>query len=390
MKILFITHRIPYPPNKGDKIRAFNIIRHLSRKHSISLACLADDIDDLKYRAELKKFCYSVDSVYLNTFWAKIRSIVCLFSSLPLTLAYFYSRKLKRIVREKLRNEKFGLIFIYSSSMAQYVLDAGPVPKIMDFVDVDSDKWRQYADYKAFPKNIIYRIEEKRLRRYEKTIATSVNQSIVTSQAEAELFKSAIPGIHISPVPNGVDYEYYKPDYSSQKENSLIFMGQMDYFANVDGILYFYREILPLIREKIPSIKLYIVGGRPAKELIRLNNNGVVVTGYVRDARPYVRKSAVCVVPLRIARGVQNKILEAMAMGVPVVTTSEANKGINAKDKEEIFINDNPAGFAESVLDLMNNPELRATVAAKARRFVESKFNWEQNLQKLEEILSNV
>jgi sugar transferase (PEP-CTERM/EpsH1 system associated) len=391
MKILFLTQRVPFPPNKGDKLRAFNIIKYLSKKHSVSLVCLADNKEDLGYTDDLGKVCSCVDIIPLNTFFSKIRSLFYFFSNLPLTLAYFYSGKMKKLVKEKIEKEKFDLIFIYCSSMAQYALNFKSIPKIIDFVDVDSDKWRQYADYSSFPKSIIYKMEERRLKEYEKVIVNSVNHSIVTSQAEAELFKSFIPGIRVSVLPNGVDYEYYKPDSCTGEKNSLVFMGQMNYFANVEGVLYFCREILPLIRKEVPDIRFYVVGSNPVKAIKQLTSDkNVVVTGFVDDVRPYVVDSAVCVVPLRIARGIQNKVLEAMASGVPVVTTTKGNEGINAKTGEEIFINDNPEDFAESVLRLMDNPQLRASVSAKARRLVENKFSWELNLQKLENILLGI
>lgn len=389
MKILFLTHRVPYPPNKGDKLRAFNILKYLSKNHSLSLACLTDDIKDLNYADELKKICSSVDIVYLNIFWAKMRSLFCLFSNLPLTLAYFYSGKLKRIIKEKIKSGNFDLIFIYSSSMAQYALGISGIPKIIDFIDVDSDKWRQYGDYASFPLKIIYRIEERRLREYEKFIARSVVYSIVTSEAEVGLFKSFIPDIRILAVSNGVDRGYYKPDASACEENSLVFMGQMDYFANVEGVLYFYRNILPLIKKKIPSVKFYIVGGRPVRKIINLGKDGVVVTGYVQDTRPYVQKSAVCVIPLRIARGVQNKVLEAMAMGVPVVATPEAVKGIDVR-QEDIFVESQPGQFALRVIELLANKELRKRIAINARKTVEEEYSWDRNLNRLDEILDEI
>lgn len=390
MKILFLTHRVPYPPNKGDKLRAFNILKYLSKNYSISLLCLADNAEDLNYGNELRKYCKSVNIIPINKFWAKMRSLFCLFSKLPLTLAYFYSRKLKKLVKEKVESENFDVIFIYSSSMAQYALGINGIPKIMDFIDVDSDKWGQYAQYAKFPQKIIYKVEQRRLKRYEEIIANSVEHCIVTSKIEAEVFRSFIPGMQISAISNGVNFEYFKPNSFNYEEKRLIFTGQMDYFANVDGILYFNREILPLIKKKIANVKLYIVGNKPAKDIVNLAKEDVVITGFVEDVRSYIQKSAVCVVPLRIARGIQNKILEAMSMGVPVVTTSQACQGIDVCPGEDIFIEDSPEGFANRVIDLLKDRDLRKQMAMRGRKTIEAKFKWNKNLEQIDKILQKI
>lgn len=390
MKILFLTQRVPYPPNKGDKLRAYNIIKYLSKKHSVSLACLADSVKDLDYAFDLKKICISVDIVLLDTFWSKLRSLFCLLSTLPFTLAYFYSPKLKRIVNERLKKEKFDLIFIYSSSMAQYALGIPGVAKIMDFIDVDSDKWRQYADYSSFPQKIIYKMEEGRLRKYERIIARSVAHSFVTSKVEADLFKTFIPDIRVTVIANGVDQGFYKPNSGMAVDNQLVFMGQMDYFANVEGVLYFCREILPIIKEKIPTVKFYIVGGNPTKEITQLSSDSIIVTGYVEDVRPYVWNSSVCVIPLRIARGIQNKVLEAMAMCVPVVTTPEAVRGIAASRKEDLLIESDPKEFAGRVIDLLSDSALRRQLAVNACKTIEENYSWDKNLNKIDEIVNEI
>ena len=271
------------------------------------------------------------------------------------------------------------------------------IPKIIDFIDVDSDKWRQYAEHSRFLKKVIYRTEAARLRKYERKIADLVNHCIVTTNTEAELFRSFIPDMRISIVANGVDTEYFKSqegimDYglSTIDKNKIIFTGQMDYFANVDGILYFYREIFPLIKKQAADVKLYIVGNNPVKEIVRLRGKDVIVTGFVKDIRPFLEESAVCVVPLRIARGVQNKILEAMAMGIPVVATSVAMKGIKAQKQKDILIGDTPDAFAQKVTALLKDKELRKSLAENGREIIKTEYNWNQNLSGINGILKEV
>ena len=391
MKILFLTHRVPYPPNKGDKLRAFNILRYLSKKHSIWLACLSENMDDLRYKDELKKYCQKVEIVFMGIKWRRIKSMFCLFSKRPLTFAYFYSAKLDAKIKEVIQREKFDVIYIYSSSMVQYVLDEKNTPKLMDFIDMDSDKWKQYSRVARFPSKIIYRLESNRLRRYEEKIAQSVDCCIVTSLEEARKFKASISNGEVEVVSNGVDFEYFKPGHDGYEKNRLIFSGMMDYFANVDGILYFYKEILQLIKTEIPGIRLYIVGANPSKCVQKLaKQDNIIVTGFVDDIRPYLEKSAVCVVPLRIACGIQNKILEAMSMGVPVVTTKKALLGIEAVPGRDILVEDDPKKFAQKTIELLKDRKLRDRISQNARKLIEERYNWNIRLKGMDGIVERL
>ena len=303
LNILFLSQRIPYPPNRGDKIRSFHILQHLSKRHSISVACLAQSDKELKYAEDLEQYCASVDVALLNPFSSRVKSLFSILGRGPLTLPYFYSKKLQKIVDNLVANRNFDLIFVYSSSMAQYILKFDNVRKIMDFVDVDSDKWLQYSQHKKFPMSAIYRMEGNRLRGYEATIAEQFDRCLIVSEPEKDLLKSYAPQASISNISNGVDFEYFKPESNDYEPYTLIFTGVMDYYANVDGVLYFCEHILPLIKSEIPQVKFYIVGSSPVKEIRKLEQQeGIVVTGFVEDIRTYLRKAAVCVVPLRIAK----------------------------------------------------------------------------------------
>ena len=432
MNILYLAHRIPFPPNKGDKIRSFNEIKYLSEKHEIHLACLADDPKDLKYKEELKKYCKSVCVIPINPKRARLKSGFYLLSWKPLSVSYFYSSKLQGAIDHLVSTGDFGCVFCFSSQMAEYVfksksfasrlndglqhktLNPEPAPRnprprlIMDFVDADSDKWAQYGKYVGFPQSWIYRIESRRLGRYERKIAESFDHSIFVTQAEVQVFRRQNPHIeNVTAIQNGVDLDYFSPGYrlfltrsdrpatshevpeSSNRQPILVFTGAMDYYANIDGVTWFTKEVLPLIRKEIPKVKFFIVGSNPTQDVRELaSGEGVVVTGYVKDTREYLQRATVVVVPLRIARGIQNKILEAMAMGLPVVATPQAFEGAEASPGEDLILEESVKGFARGTLDLIHRADLRKRLGASGRKTIERNYRWEKNLSGLEGILS--
>jgi sugar transferase (PEP-CTERM/EpsH1 system associated) len=445
MKILYLAHRIPYPPNKGDKIRSFNEIKYLSQRHEIHLACLADDPKDLKYENDLKKFCKTTNVILINPRLAKLKSTIRLFSTKPLSVSYFYSRKLQHTIDHLLSANDFDAVFCFSSPMAEYVFKSRlpvssclklekslmkgfPVTRyeqretsnqhpatslqkpatsnhqprlIMDFVDVDSDKWAQYGRYASFPKSWIYRLESKRLSKYERKVAEVFQHSIFVTDSEVKIFRDQNPYIkNITSIPNGVDLDYFSPTFSqeqttrnqppapSNEQPVIVFTGAMGYYANVEGVVWFTKEILPLIRKEIPEIQFYIVGSNPKKEVLSLSsNNGVTVTGYVPDIREYLNKATLVVVPLRIARGIQNKILEAMAMGIPVVATPQAFEGIKAKPGRDLILGEDVERIAEGVIGLIKKVSLRKSLVDNARSIIEKNYCWVKNLEKLDNIL---
>jgi len=388
MNILFLTHRVPYPPDKGDRIRSYHLIRHLARDHRLHLACQAWSREEAEAAEGLRHLCRSVEVVRRSARWATWRSLTGLVTGRPLTVPYFGSRELQRAVRRRCRHDPIDLVMAFSSGMAQFVPRLPGIPRIIDFADVDSDKWMQYARHAGFPRSLIYTLEGHRLRRYEKEVAGRFDACLVISRAEADLFRSFCPDCPLGVVPNGVDLEYFRPREMSPGSQELVFVGVMDYHANVDGVLYFCREILPLIRRRIPEATFTIVGGRPTPAVRRLSRlEGVSVVGYVRDVRPYVGRAAVCVVPLRIARGVQNKILEAMACGRPVVTTGRALEGIQARPGRDLLVADEARSFADRTVELLQDEKMRERIGRQARALVEDRYRWERCLRSLDEII---
>jgi sugar transferase (PEP-CTERM/EpsH1 system associated) len=426
MRILYLAHRIPYPPNKGDKIRSFNEIRYLSRSHEIDLACLVDDPDDMRYENDLRKYCRNVFLEPLNAARARLNGILHAAGGSCLSVGYFYSRSLQRIIDRCIADKSYDGIICFSSPMAEYVLRSGlfhpgrrknsangsqAAPRtprlIMDFCDVDSDKWAQYAERSSFPKSLLYSFENRRLSRYEGTVARLFDHSVFVSEREAELFKSNNPDTStVSVIANGVDSEYFDPASSHPlpKESitdskpdsggtngcrpTLVFTGAMDYFANEEGITWFCTEILPRIRSAVPDIRLFIVGRSPSKQVLALDDgNSVRVTGYVDDVRPYYEHADVCVIPLRIARGLQNKVLESMAMGKSVVATPAAVQGIEVASGEHILLAGEPESFADAVICLLRDEISRRRIGAKARDYVVANYGWKAKMTLFDRIL---
>ena len=415
MKILYLAHRIPYPPNKGDKIRSFNEIKYLSRSHDIHLACLADNFAHLVYSNDLKEYCSKICVMPFNTMKAKVKSIISLASQISLSVRYFYSRPLQRTIDQWLSSNSYDAIICFSSPMAEYIFRStvfkfkqpyalhfapyagrGRPRLIMDFCDLDSDKWLQYSRQQRFPVNLFYRIEHRRLLKYEKKINEYFDYSVFVSEQESDLFSRSHPGARdVSVIPNGVDSEYFAPQALSLKPSALslktpvlLFTGAMDYYANMDGVTWFVDKIFPRIKQEWPKCQFYIVGSNPHSKVRNLERiSGVSVTGFVEDTRPYYNAANVCVIPLRLARGVQNKVLEAMAMEKAVVATSKAIQGIDAIPKEHALIEDTREGFSRAILTLLRVPRLRKGLGERARAFVKANYTWPTHMKKFETLL---
>lgn len=391
-KILYLCHRIPYPPNKGDKIRSFNEIKYLSKKYTIDLITLADDPRDLKYTKELKKICRQVQAFSLKTKTAKIKGLLSLVSGQSISQGYFYSEAFQNKFDQWTAKENYDSIICFSSPMAEYIFKSKNCPGrdgqdfIMDFCDLDSDKWLQYSQSKKFPANLLFKTEASRLLKFEKKINQTFDQSIFVSDKEAELFSSYFPAAkNIRVIPNGVDHEFFNP--ASVKlarpfpSPMIMFSGAMDYYANIDGVTWFAEKIFPEIKKKIPKIKFYIVGSNPAPAVKALEKDpSIIVTGFVKDIREYYKAADLCVIPLRIARGVQNKVLEALSMEKSVISTSPAVQGIRSDVRNVLKVEDDPVEFAKKIVNLLLNSKESVEGEKVARQFVIRHYDWENNL----------
>jgi len=378
VNVLYLSHSCPYPPNKGDRIRNFHLLKHLAKNHEVTLIYASFSPEDLQHAEMLNKFCSSVKTVRLSSIVGKLKCCLSLLGRQPLTNAYFYSRRLQELIDQ----EACDLIVVDCSSMAQYVMGSRK-PKIIDFVDVDSDKWKRYAKMTSFPQSYIYKREYQRLQKFEAKLVQEFDASIVVAEQE-KAFLQESPRVFV--VRNGIDLEYFAPRECSN-QHTLIFTGAMNYFPNIDGVLFFCEEVFPLIKREVPEVKFIVGGMDPDPRIKKLESAEITVTGLVPDMREYMAKAAVCVVPLRIAKGIQNKVLEAMAMNVPVVSTSHANRGINARNRVEIMEADEPKDFAQAVVELLRSEDLRRTMAENARWFVEEHYSWDHNLRAMDEAI---
>jgi sugar transferase (PEP-CTERM/EpsH1 system associated) len=396
-ELLFIAHRIPYPPNKGDKIRSFNILRHLARSWRIHLGAFVDDPDDMRYREKLEALCESTCLLPLSPRLARVRSLSGLLRNTALSVPYFRDRRMCDWINERLASRNLRRVFVYSSPMAQYVTDSASsrVPCVVDFVDVDSDKWHQYAQRKQWPLSWLYRREAEYLLRFERDVALSADASLFVSADEAALFRQLVPEAaeRVSNLDNGVDHAFFTPasDYEDPYDGSravIVFTGAMDYWANIDAVTWFSREVFPAIRESENTARFVIVGARPSDEVRSLASiPGVSVTGAVKDIRPYLSHARVAVAPMRVARGVQNKVLEAMAMARPVVASRLALEGIETAGHAGLCMADSAADFATATLGYLGSG--RGDVFGDSRQWVRSRYDWDINLGKLDRYLGS-
>ena len=392
MKILMLAHRLPYPPQTGDKVRAYHIARHLAQKHELTLAFLVDEPRPEQALHALQKEIPDLTYSKIARTRKRLFALLSLACGGSATLAYFNSPDFGAQIDDRLGMDRFDLIYVSSSSMAQYVKNPRHLPVVMDFVDVDSDKWLQYGARLPRHKAWVYRLEGIRLQQHELAAARQASRCIVATRQEEALLHSFAPWAPTSVIENGVDLDYFTPFSEPVQDTTIAFTGAMDYFPNIDAALHFSETIFPKIRARLPEARFLIVGKNPAPSVRRLasRQDGVEVTGEVPDVRPFVRRSSVVVAPLRVARGVQNKVLEAMAMGLPVVASQKAHEGLEARPGRHLFVEDDPSRFADLVVKLLNSPLLRTTVGGAARSFVEDHHCWAGSMAKLDRVLAEV
>lgn len=392
--ILYLVHRLPYPPNKGDKVRSFHLLKHLASSHRVFLGTFVDDPDDMQHIGTVRDFCCDLHVARLEPKFAKLRSLNGLLADDPLTLRYYRDAGLQDWVDRTCQHQKIDAAVIFSSAMAQYV-DAIPrLPTIVDFVDVDSAKWTQYAPNHRWPMSWLYRREGLKLLAYEREVAARSARSFFVTPAEVQLFSRLAPecAVRVEPVCNGVDSDYFAPDDSraspyATDEIAIAFTGAMDYLPNIDAVRWFVADILPGLLQRWPQLRFHIIGRSPTPEVLALAADNVTVTGTVPDVRPYLQHAAIVVAPLRIARGIQNKILEAMAMARPVVASSECAAAVDAVSGQELITATTPADFIAEIDALLQNPERCLSIGRAARQRVVTQYSWEAHLSCIDQYL---
>ena len=389
MKILYVCHRFPFPPKRGGKIRPFNMIRHLTAAgHEVTVCSLARSAAEAEEGEGIAPHVAgkAIGLVREPLQWA--RMIVRLPLLTPSSMGYFYSASLARQVRQLLASQTWDLIFVHCSSVAQYVEHVTDVPKILDFGDMDSQKWLEYAHYKPFPLSLGYWYEGQKMLAAERRRARRFDLCTATTRAEWETLDGYGTGAATDWFPNGVDAQFFSPGEAPYDADTISFIGRMDYYPNQECMARFCKTVWPILKRRRQGMKLLIVGADPSPKMRALGDlPGVSVTGSVPDVRPYIRSSALMVAPLAIARGTQNKILEAMGMAVPVVTGTAAAGGVDAEAQTHFLVADEPQAVADAVLRIVENPAERARLAQSGRDRMLSHHAWPRSMQRLDGII---
>jgi polysaccharide biosynthesis protein PslH len=391
LRILYICHRIPYPPDKGDRIRAYHQIRALAERHRLHLLTLCEG--PVPRLDALTEVCEKVEVFPVSSPGGYLRAAAGAVRPAPLTLSFFHSRELAARVAALAKEGGYDAVVAFSSSMGPYAARLAPVPLILDMVDVDSAKWEQYARFAPIPLGAVYRLEAKRLRAYEAELARGAARVVLATAAERDLLAGFAPAARAVAIPNGVDLDFFSPlPLPKAKRPTLVFTGQMDYFANVDGIVHFADAVLPRLQERFPDLELLIVGRAPHRRVRALAERpGIHVTGAVGDVRPFLARAWVFVAPLRIAQGVQNKVLEALASNLPVVASQRVFAGLadgGFKDGEDLLVGGDDAALAERLAELLADPEARERLAAGGRRRLAAVYRWPASVARFEELVA--
>ena len=389
MRVLFLSQRVPYPPNRGDKITTWRLIERMQRSHEVRVVAFAHDDEDRQAARYLSGLGFPTTAIPIDLRRQKLRALPLLFGSRPLTLGVYGSSALQRAVDELAPACDVG--YAYSSSMGAFLAPHARLRRVMHFAELDSDKWRQYAERSRWPMSLVYAREQRTLLAFERRIAHSFDENVLCTPLEQRVFEREIPGARSLVMRNGVDLAFYRPQPERAEPGHLVFVGVMDYLPNIDGCTWFVREILPRLRARCPTAKLSIVGSRPTPEVLALGRElGVTVTGFVDDPREWLARASVSVAPLRIARGIQNKVLEALAMGLPVVGTTSATQGVEGEPGRDFLLANSVDEQVAAIARLIEDPQLARKLGAQGRAFVESRYDWDVALRPLDELLERL
>ncbi len=389
--VLFLAHRIPYPPDKGDKIRGWHFLSHIASRYRVHLAAFIDEPDDLNGIERLREVCASVFWRPLSPSLGKLRSLPCLLRAAPLTQGYYYDRRFAAGVDTIIARYQPELFYVFSTAMFSYVGNVAGARVVLDMVDVDSEKWRQYAETSSGPARLVYAREARTLLTFERRAAARADAVVFVSQAEAKLFQRLAPEIaqraHF--IENGVDISHFirSETHANPMEQrpAIVFTGTMNYRPNEEAMVWFANEVMPRLRDHSTRPCLWIVGANPSRAVRSLAGPDVRVTGRVADVRPYLQHAAVVVAPLQIARGIQNKVLEAMAMGAVVVATPQAREGLDRCNDGELLTASSPTDFAEMVACVLDGAF--GEIGARARARVGADYSWQSILADLDRLI---
>jgi len=395
MKILMLTSKCPYPPHEGMTIRTYNLIKFISNYHEIYLLTLIQNKEEMNGLEQMKKYCKLVyaapikanNDCFLLT-WYLFKS---LFSNRPF-ISYKYDVKEVRLkIRELVNKENFDIAHLDLLHLVQYENEIREIPKILIEHNIESVllSRRVKRENNLILKAFLY-TQYIKLRKYEKIMCERMEHCIVVSEVDREALTSIIPGLKITVIPNGTDTDYFVNN-EAIKEHSIVFVGSLTWFPNINGMRYFIKRIFPIILNAIPDIKFYIVGKNSPKYTIpKRYKSYICQTGAVSDIRPFVSRASVYIVPLRIGGGTRLKILDAMAMKKAIVSTSVGCEGIEVVPGKDIVVEDHPVDFANQVVKLIKNPNLTESLGENARNLVENRYNWDVIYRKMNNVYNSL
>ena len=395
--LLYLSPRFLYPPVKGEKIRGWNLLRHFATRYRVLLGCLVDDPADMAHYEVLKPYCTELVCFPIDKSRQKLKSLLKFRPGRPLMLEYNHHPGLAEWARAKLVQEQVDIAYLYSTPMVPYVLpfiDPNDRPSlVLDMQDIDSEKWRAYGETANFPMNMVWRREAKTLLAYERHAAMACDLTFLVSEPECTRFRELEPmiGTRLHALEQGVDLDGFSPGHRFENPYAapgphLVLVGNMDYWPNADAAIWFARDVLPRIQATHPAACFAVVGANPGPDVLALAAfPGVLVTGRVPDVRPYVAHAAAAVVPLRIARGIQNKVLEAMALARPVVATPQAYEGVRAEAGRDLLVADGAAALAATIGEVLDGAH--PGLGAAGRRAVEANYTWASRMARLDALL---
>ncbi len=402
-RVLMLTHRLPYPPDRGDRIRSFHLIKLLAKHFDVAIACTSDEPVWLQHHQLLSTMANRVELQPITGYGSKIRGVVALLSGQAATPATFFRRGLADAIELWHEQKPFDAVLTFCSGMIHYarlLTNPGnrvgadgkpvkPVRHVLDLVDVDSQKWASYAKSSPIPMKWIYSTEARRLRHIESGRHDRYDAITVVSQTEADCYRKHVgdhPGLCV--VGNGVDMNYFAPQVDPNNHD-LVFVGVLDYKPNYEGVEWFVQNVMPKLRQRVPDATFHIVGRNPTERVKRLSlKDGVEVVGSVPDVRVHLRECSVVIAPLQIARGVQNKVLEAMSSQRAVVCSPGAAQGVEGTDGEHLLVARDPEQWVSHLEMLFTNRAERTRIAASARQRVEERYTWDRQLESMVKLLA--
>ena len=394
MKILFLSPTVPFPLTDGGRIRVFNLLKQIAQKNEVTLLALETQPTDAEGIVQLKQLGIQVHLVP-NAPTLPPLSLGTLanafFKRQPITVARYDLPAYRQQFRELIATDTFDLVHYEMFHTAQFRTETD-LPGVLSQQNVDSAIWRRLCRETINPfYKFAYWTQQLAFQRYERVLSPKFDAVACTSDIDAAVFQRHCAEDVIEIIPNGVDVAHYQPDFSAEAPTHLIYIGSMDWYPNEDAVSFFADEVLPRIHAEVPDVKFSIVGGNPSARVQQLaEREGVVVTGRVPEIKPYFAEATVFVVPLRIGSGTRLKILEALAMGKAIVSTSVGAEGLDLKDGEEIFIADEPTVFAEAVTRLLKDPALRRRIGESGRVRVEQDYDWRSIGEKLHQLYTKI